>query len=214
MAGATDTRRILVGLDFEELGDRALQAAISLASASGDTEVHAVYVRPVLEGAPVSRRDVSAMEEDVELLRTRVREQIDVYRAEHGEPSVKEVAVHRATGTPAREIARVAAALNAGLIVVGTHGRRGLKRAVLGSVAETLVRIAGCPVLVMRSVDHPAAEGMADEVEPVCAECSKVRDASQGASLWCARHSEHHGRAHVFSYGGPPTGSPRPWGFS
>lgn len=47
-------------------------------------------------------------------------------------------------------LARAAAECDADLIVMGTHGRRGVRRAVLGSVAESLVRTAGRPVLVVR----------------------------------------------------------------
>ncbi|WP_244097095.1 universal stress protein [Burkholderia ambifaria] len=47
-------------------------------------------------------------------------------------------------------LARAAAECDADLIVMGTHGRRGLRRALLGSVAESLVRIADRPVLVVR----------------------------------------------------------------
>ena len=52
--------------------------------------------------------------------------------------------------TPAFEIAQLATDLEADLVIVGTHGRRALSRLVLGSVAEVAVRLAPCPVLVMR----------------------------------------------------------------
>jgi nucleotide-binding universal stress UspA family protein len=57
-------------------------------------------------------------------------------------------------GDPATEILRVAAELPADLIVMGTHGRTGLGRLLLGSVAELVVRRAACPVL---TVSRPAA---------------------------------------------------------
>ena len=47
-------------------------------------------------------------------------------------------------------VVKLAKDKGAGLIVVGTHGRHGLRRALLGSVAETIVRDAPCPVLVVR----------------------------------------------------------------
>ena len=56
-------------------------------------------------------------------------------------------------GKPAREIARVAEETGASLLVVGTHGRRGAERLLLGSVAETLVRTAPCPVLTIKDAD-------------------------------------------------------------
>jgi len=206
-------RRILVGIDFSELGDRALRAGISLAAAAGgETEVHAVYIEPTLEGTPVSKRDVTKLDDDVSRLRERVANELEAYKKEHGAPPVQEIVAHVGRGSPAPELARIAAQLRAGLIVVGTHGRRGLRRAILGSVAEYLVRIATCPVLVMRAIDHAQAEELPD-VAPLCAECAKVRDQTLGKELWCITHADHHPRAHVYGYSGPSNAPARPWGF-
>ncbi|MEI6255934.1 MAG: universal stress protein [Planctomycetota bacterium] len=58
---------------------------------------------------------------------------------------------HRLTmGDPASEIVRIAAEEGAEMIVIGTHGRSGLTRMLMGSVAEAVVRRAPCPVLVYR----------------------------------------------------------------
>ena len=56
-----------------------------------------------------------------------------------------------AEGDPAAEIVRVAAESGCGLIVMGTHGRTGLDRLVMGSVAEQVMRRAPCPVLTAKS---------------------------------------------------------------
>ena len=53
------------------------------------------------------------------------------------------------TGDPAEQILRYAAAESIDLIVVGTHGRTGVSRVLLGSVAERVIRGAACPVLVV-----------------------------------------------------------------
>jgi nucleotide-binding universal stress UspA family protein len=53
-------------------------------------------------------------------------------------------------------LVEVAAELDADIIVIGTHGRTGLKRILLGSVAEMVVRRAGCPVFVVREKLHTA----------------------------------------------------------
>jgi nucleotide-binding universal stress UspA family protein len=59
---------------------------------------------------------------------------------------------HRLTmGDPAGEIVRIAAEEGVEMIVLGTHGRSGLTRMLMGSVAETVVRRAPCPVLVYRA---------------------------------------------------------------
>ena len=64
--------------------------------------------------------------------------------------------VCRVTGRPAREIVHYGADAKADLIVMGTHGRQGLSHLVLGSVAEEVVRTAGCPVLTVK----PSAPGL------------------------------------------------------
>jgi hypothetical protein len=74
-------------------------------------------------------------------------------------------------------------------------------------VAEKVVRLAGCEVTVVRDKNHKA-EWRVPEIEPVCPECAKVRAATNGARLWCDRHSEHHVRAHVYSSAGRGPESP------
>jgi universal stress protein A len=54
-------------------------------------------------------------------------------------------------GDPAKMILEVAQEIGADLIVMGTHGRTGLRRLLMGSVAERIVRTASCPVLTVRS---------------------------------------------------------------
>jgi nucleotide-binding universal stress UspA family protein len=60
------------------------------------------------------------------------------------------VEVHLDAGDAAEKIVEHAGRLDADLIVLGTHGRTGLKRLLIGSVAEKVVRLASCPVLVVR----------------------------------------------------------------
>ena len=57
-------------------------------------------------------------------------------------------------GVPSDELTQVASDKNADLVVVGTHGRTGLSRILLGSVAEATVRKAACPVLVIRPKNY------------------------------------------------------------
>jgi quercetin dioxygenase-like cupin family protein len=84
---------------------------------------------------------------------------------------------HRvAEGDPVEEIPRLAGALHTSLIVMGTHGRTGLGRLLTGSVAEGVLRKAGCPVLVVRSplpgtpeaeTETPAKPGDIVDVRPL-----------------------------------------------
>jgi len=160
-------------------------------------------------------RAVKHVEEGVDELRTRVHEQITRYTDAHGAPEIPKVSVHVRVGLPAEQIVQVAAELQAGLIVVGTHGRRGMSRAMMGSVAESVVRTAGCPVLVMRALQHPVYEGgVGDEVEAPCDECEARRAETSGEHAFCDRHASRHSRPHAYAYESRSVGSVRPWGFS
>jgi nucleotide-binding universal stress UspA family protein len=55
------------------------------------------------------------------------------------------------TGDPSSQIVRTARSLRADMIVLGTHGRRGVSRFLLGSVAERVIATAPCPVLTVRA---------------------------------------------------------------
>jgi nucleotide-binding universal stress UspA family protein len=66
-------------------------------------------------------------------------------------------------GAPAEEILRLARESNSDLIVMGTHGRSGLGRLLLGSVAEAVLRKAPCPVLTVKA---PAAEATTTPAAP------------------------------------------------
>ncbi len=67
---------------------------------------------------------------------------------------VPEVTTHCKIGAPPQEIVKLAGELEVDLIIMGTHGWTGFKHMLLGSVAENVLRLAKCPVLVVKS---PAA---------------------------------------------------------
>ncbi len=205
-------RKIVVGVDFEELGASALRSAMALASSLGDTEVHAVFSGAEKDGSEKGLNQIGA---EIERMRLFVDDNVAAYKEQFGEAPTSNVVVHRTSGDAAEAINRFAVALRASMIVVGTHGRKGLKRAILGSVAENVVRKATCPVLVMRPISHPiGARAISDEAEPVCPDCEAVRQSSSGKDLWCPRHAERHERMEVYSGArGEGSGTTRPWGF-
>ena len=111
------------------------------------------------------------------------------------------VAAHVAAGQAWREIVQLAVDLEADLIILGTHGRSGVKRWMLGSVAEVVVRKAPCPVFVVRKKAAHVSD--VPEMEPPCPDCLAVQRETQGAKLWCAHHAEHRVRPHLH-YESPP----------
>ena len=145
--------RILVTTDFSESGDRAIGHAFRIAADQGA----AVLLCHVVE-TTVIPNPLYAQYYPADFLGPEVREragrdarQALVDRIPPGDefPSAAcEVVV--LFGTPTDEIIRVADERAVDLIVIATHGRTGLRRWVLGSVAERVIRHSHCPVLVVR----------------------------------------------------------------
>jgi len=105
------------------------------------------------------------------------------------------IVAHEASGDPARVIVQMAADLCANIVVTGTHGRKGLQRIVLGSVAETVSRECRCSALVVRKAAH---EHPPVPLEPVCGVCVETRIQSQGNVLWCHDHIARKDRRYAF----------------
>jgi nucleotide-binding universal stress UspA family protein len=189
---------VVVGVDYSETGDLAFQRAVELCQAEPTAALHVVNVAPmVLAAGDVERAlipDPNKRSADVEArLRGYVEKRIGELRAA-GKKLPERILAHVRWDMPGEEIAQLAADLEADLLVVGTHGRRGLSRVLMGSVAELVVRLAPCPVLVVRPkglVDVPA-------IEPPCRECLKTREASVGAQYWCEQHSQRHGQRRTY----------------
>jgi nucleotide-binding universal stress UspA family protein len=204
------TKKVVVGVDNTDIGAFALSRALEIASGYGKAEVHVLRViEPVVD--PLVDVLPSATEE-VERLKLDTLEAVKREIASVGALRLSAVVAHTAIGAPARCIVSLAAELDADLIVVGTHGRRGLRRAILGSVAEEVVRTAGCPVFCVRAKDHPA-EARVPQIEPLCEDCAKTRFETKNEKLWCAQHASHHPRAHVYRYEERSLDAARPWGF-
>src|SRR5262249_33247405 len=82
---------------------------------------------------------------------------------------------HRlAEGDAAAEILRVARETNCDLVVMGTHGRKGLGRLLMGSVAEQVVRKAPCPVLTLKTPFEAEPENASGKATVQAAECART----------------------------------------
>jgi universal stress protein A len=139
-------KNILVPIDFSEASEKAATAACALAVKTGAT-VHLLhaYVIPV-ESVGLA---LTVSEQYVEQFVKESRAQLLELSAKLcPQASMGPVLVE--SGDPRDVITHKARDLNAELIVMGTHGRRGLSRALMGSVAESVVRTAHCSVLVVR----------------------------------------------------------------
>lgn len=144
-------KTILVPTDFSEGSDAAVSYAVELARALGAELVLLHTYEIPMVGFPDGTLVATAE------LTTRV-----LNGAQKGLDDAK--ARLAASGVPIRALVKqgdtwrtildTADELGAGLVVMGTHGRRGLPRALLGSVAEKVVRSAKCPVLTVHAGDR------------------------------------------------------------
>jgi nucleotide-binding universal stress UspA family protein len=153
--------RILLATDGSGEAKLATGTAVDLARMS-DSELHVVYVldaapSPALlypeatdpEGVEIPDQ---VLQQDLERrAEQRGREILDA-EAESVRSAGGAVAqTHLAMGDAPREIVHLAEDLDAGLIVMGSRGRGGIRRALMGSVSDAVVRHAHCPVLIVRA---------------------------------------------------------------
>ena len=137
---------ILVPIDFSDYSTSALEYAVALA-ARLDAKVHVVNVIPVLAlGVPEMGMAFSAAMVDKLVAENQgaLERLVDPHRK-----TVPIASVMIRSGDPRDMIPATAGEVGADLIVMGTHGRRGISRALLGSVTESVVRTASVPVLTV-----------------------------------------------------------------
>jgi len=142
--------RILLATDGSEEAETAARAAVEIATATG-SELHILFALFVDETLPYPHPYArERWEASVERAKRRAREFVDeqAERIEDEGGRVKDA--HLAFGTPEQEIVKLGEELDAGLIVLGSRGQGGIRRALMGSVSESVVRHAHCPVLVVR----------------------------------------------------------------
>lgn len=140
-------KRILVPTDFSESSEYACQYALTFAhEAKAEIYlVHAIYNPLPLRGYDFG----GVVEALVKQAQDDLKKQIEQIRE-------KRVIVHPRVlvGVEYQEIARFAEEHQIDLIIMATHGRTGLAHAFLGSVAERVIRIAPCPVLIVKMPAH------------------------------------------------------------
>ena len=147
MVSPVTIKRILCPIDFSEYSRQAINRAVALAGEySGTiTALHVVTqaVPPRPPDLPVLYPPIVFTPDDLEQFRTHTRQFVE--QQNDGAP----IDVIVAVGNTATEIVRVAEELPADMIVIGTHGRSGFDRLMLGSVTERILRRVRCPVLTV-----------------------------------------------------------------
>ena len=138
---AFSAKRAVVPVDFSDQSFEALDTASGIVAQTSD--LHVIHVLPEL--SPAAPGVIWGHIDDG----ARMKHAGDALRKRLGD-RYRDATVEIAIGNAAREVARYAESIEADLIVLPSHGRSGIARALIGSVAENVVRRAHCPVLVLR----------------------------------------------------------------
>ena len=154
--------KILLATDGSEEATLAAQAAIDLANKTG-SELHVVYAVPIPLAIDAPSEALAMSEVATEEVRERAQRFLDeqVQKIEATGGTVNQA--HARLGRTDEETITLADELGAGLIVVGSRGLGGLRRALMGSVSDSVVRHAHCPVLVVRKEEEKSPPRSPDD---------------------------------------------------
>jgi len=142
----TRGERILVAVDGSAFSDAAVDQAISLGGICNSE----IFVISVVDLYPEQMEVAPAL---VEKMSEEVRQHLDRAKQKIDGANIPSETIVRMGGKPHEFIVQEAKEKGIDLIVMGTHGRSGIKRILLGSVAQNVIGHAPCPVLVVPSVE-------------------------------------------------------------
>lgn len=193
------TTKIVVGYDFSETGDQALTEGLRQAAMAPGSVLHVLMVLEEKHRTlfPDIEPKLGLDYQSAGLVQARLSELVHD-RAQQAELDRVTLFVHVRIGEPASEILALAAEADADCVVVGTHGHTGVKRWLVGSVAETVVREARCPVIVARVKSYGVSYVPAPE--PPCPQCVDTRRRTGGATWWCEVHAKPYVPPHRYGY--------------
>ena len=153
-----DIRRITYATDFSPASLAAFRRALSLALVTGAelTILHVLpaVLSPFIDGGYVPQEIWDQLGAGV---RAQASREMDRLLHQAIDAGVRATASIVEAGVPADEIVRAAEQAETDLLVLGTHGRTGVARLMLGSVAARVVATAACPVLTVRAADTAGA---------------------------------------------------------
>lgn len=143
-----EIKRILFPTDFSEGALNALPYAVDIARSYGAKlyMLHVIYDIATASGLHVPHISVDEMYKELD---ASARKELEKFGADIIK-DIKDIEYSVIRGIPYEEILKFAKEKQIDLIVIGTHGRKGLDRVLFGSTAERVVRNASCPVLTVR----------------------------------------------------------------
>jgi universal stress protein A len=143
-------RRILIAVDGSEEADQVLEAATALDPKSGDSFYVVTVISPLVDGMTGMGGASFAVTWPLQEMEATVRKEVtDVVLERVARFGISPDRVAVRYGRPAAETLTYAQQIDADLIVVGSHGRRGLSRVMLGSTANGILHGAKCDVLTV-----------------------------------------------------------------
>jgi nucleotide-binding universal stress UspA family protein len=154
--------RILVATDSSEEAKLAITTAADLTKAT-NSELHIAYVFPTAVQRPfpnpILARPADEMERELEEAMGQAQSFLDREAEQVKGEGVSVADTHLVRGQPDREVVHLSEDIDAGLIVMGSRGLGGMRRALMGSVSDSVVRHAHCPVLIVRQQGTIARDG-------------------------------------------------------
>lgn len=148
-------QKILFPTDFSRCADQALEHAVFLAE-KYNAEIHVFHVVTLFSDQPgIVNKEFKETEEMIKKLEDIAEFQLNKVCDAHEEDDIKIIKAQERGISAAPVILDYASENAIDLIVMGTHGRRGVGHFFLGSVAEEIVRMAECPVFTIREAEKP-----------------------------------------------------------
>jgi nucleotide-binding universal stress UspA family protein len=193
------SQTLVAAIDYSAQSDLVVRHSVDLASRYPSAEVHFLHV-----SAAAPDDDDASAQRTAQLLEWLGQELKGIQNV----PLTVRIIGHEAHGDAAGMIVQTARDLGADFVLVGTREKKGVERWVMGSVADSVVRHAESPVIVVRP---KAQEQPGVQIEPACPRCVEVRRASRGAQPWCEQHTEKHGRRHTYYDAHAQTWAAQPW---
>jgi nucleotide-binding universal stress UspA family protein len=145
--------KILLATDGSREASLALTTAADMAK-STDSELHVAYVFPTAVQRPfpnpITSRPREMLEHELEEAMQQAQHFLDQQVDKIKQEGVSVAEAHLVRGRPDRELIDLSEKIGAGLIIMGSRGLGGVRRALMGSVSDSVVRHAHCPVLIVR----------------------------------------------------------------
>jgi nucleotide-binding universal stress UspA family protein len=147
--------RILFPTDFSCCAEQALTHAVYLAE-KYQAELHLLHVVTLFENQPVVlRKELEETEDMVRKIEDKAELELNSVVDSHALKDMKIIQSQKRAISTAPAILEYGSDNNVDLLVMGTHGRRGIEHLMLGSVAEEIVRLSQCPVFTVRETEKP-----------------------------------------------------------